>query len=44
MGSVDVEGGHVEMKRCSRCLHVCQPMMVAGIMTVTMTVVVVGAK
>ena len=44
MGGVDVEGEHVEMKRCSRCLHERQPVMIVVIMTVTMTVVAVGAR
>ena len=42
MGSVDIEGEHVEMKRCSRCLHECQPVMIVVIMTVTMTMVAGG--
>ena len=44
MGSVDIECEHVEMKRCSRFLHTCQPVMVVVIMTTTMTVVAVGLR
>ena len=44
MGSVDVECEHVEMKRCSSFLHTCQPVMIVVFMTMTMTVVAVGAR